>query len=75
MKTLREIIVENELNPEDGGMGLDWWGLDEEAQELPRPHGMPPAWTTREAVLIDHDSGSVLMKREDAEEEFPEYFL
>jgi len=75
MKTLREIIKENELSPEDGGMGLEWWLDDEEeARELPRPKRMPPAWIAGEAVLIDFDSGSTFMKREDAEEEFPEYF-
>ena len=43
MKTLREITNENELNPEDGGMGLEWWLDDEEeARELPRPKRMIP---------------------------------
>jgi len=28
-KTLKEFIAENELNPEDGGMGLIWWRPDE----------------------------------------------
>jgi hypothetical protein len=26
--TLKEYIKDNNLNPEDDGMGLDWWGED-----------------------------------------------
>jgi len=29
MKTLRQFIADNDLNPEDGGLGLAWWRPDD----------------------------------------------
>ncbi len=76
MKTLREIITEKNLDPEDGGRKEFWFKsmyMDYPAKLL----GMVEeceAWIAGEIMLIDWDNGSQFYTEATARHDFPELF-
>lgn len=75
MKTLREVIEKEGLDPEDDGRTDFWFGSV--YMDCPAEHRFIngcDAWIAGEIVLIDWESGSQFYSEATARDEFPELF-